>query len=311
MKKEKRTTGSIVEIVERFSTDEACRKHLVLHRWSNKPKCVHCDSEHVYTYSDGIRYKCKACSAIFTVTVGTLFESSKISLRKWFIAIYLETGHKKGISSHQLARDIRVQQKTAWFMLHRIRNAMRSKACEMKLEGFVECDEMYIGGKEKNKHASKRTHKTMGRSSKTKEIVVGAIQRGGRVRIRHIKDAKATTIHAFIHEHVRHGSCLFTDEWKAYSRLVPKFQHIRINHSEGKYVDGLAHTNTIENFWSQLSRGIIGVYHHVSPKHLQRYCDGFMFRFNTRTNNQRLRFNLLLMQCESRIKYKELIVDVA
>lgn len=304
-----RSTGSIFEITDRFHNDAECRKHLVVHRWSNKPKCAHCDSEHVYTYSDGVRYRCKACRAIFTVTVGTIFQSSKIALRKWFVAIYLEIGHKKGISSHQLARDIRVTQKTAWFMLHRIRNAMASKFVGI-LGGFVEADEKMIGGKEKNKHARKRTPGTQGRSH-NKEVLLGAIQRGGDVKIKHVSDARKENIHAFILENVARGSILCTDEYSAYRSIggTKYFQHLRVNHSAGEYVNGLSSTNTIENFWSQLARGILGVYHHVSPKHLQRYCDSFAFRFNTRQHHQRFRFNLTLMHIECRLSYKQLIAD--
>lgn len=299
--------GSIVEVIERFSDEKKCREHLAQMRWNGEAKCPYCNHAKIYKYADHIRYKCSKCRQIFTVTVGTVFENSKISLRKWFLAIYTETCHKKGISSHQLGRDIGVTQKTAWFMLHRIRLTFKSKFSK-KLFGLIEADETVVGGLEKNKHAHRKTKGTQGRSTKVKSAVIGIIKRGGEVRVATVQDVGINTLHAFIKENVHQNSLICTDEWRGYNGLAKQnFNHLRINHSKGQYARGIAHTNSIENFWSQLQRGIVGIYHSVSRKHLHRYCESFVFRYNTRKINQRIRFDVVLSQCNIRLKYNELI----
>lgn len=298
---------NIIELIETFPNEKDCVKHLADMKWKNGAKCPYCQHEKIYTFSNNIKYKCAACRRNFSVRVGTIFEDSKLSLRKWFIAIYLETAHKKGISSHQLSRDIGVTQKSAWHMLHRIRECLKNRK-NYKMEGFVEADETVIGGLEKNKHLDKRTPHSQGRNTTKKTPVVGVLQRGSHVRVQVVKDVSRQSLHAFIRQHVwPHKSILFTDTWKGYNGLKVDYSHVRVNHSKGEYVKGFAWTNGIENFWSLLSRGIIGVYHHVSRKHLQRYCDGFVFRFNTRKMDEMFRFRLALENSHGTLPYKTLI----
>ncbi len=231
-------------------------------------------------------------------------------LRVWYGAIYLATAHKKGISSLQLSRDLNITQKSAWFVLHRIREMLRDKSPDV-LDEFVDADETYMGGKEKSKHKSKRTEGTQGRSTVKKTPVLGMMERGGEVRTFLVPDTKAKTILPIVKSNVAKGSVINTDEWHAYKGLAEDYFHHVVNHGGGEYVrDILFHTNNIENFWSILKRGIYGIYHQVSPKHLTRYCDEFAYRHNSGLVNDQDRFSNSLKQLEGRLKYKILIAKV-
>ena len=299
--------NSLVDLIREFPNDEACRKHLAHIRWGDAPACVHCGhAEKIYTIEGGKRYKCSSCRKKFSVTTGTIFENSKIPLQKWFIAVWLCTSHKKGISSCQLARDIGIQQKHAWHMLHRIRATFREKAPEL-LEGETEHDETFIGGKEKWKHKDKRTPNSRGRSTKTKVPVFGMVQRDGVTRFSVVDDTRVETLQAVLVPNVKPGSTVNTDEWVGYRGLDALYNHEVIKHKEDEYVRGTVHTNTIENRWSHFRRTLTGTYHHVSPKHLQRYADESAFRLSTIEMQEGERFDLSIAGCEGRLTYDELV----
>jgi transposase-like protein len=298
---------TLVDLLTYFKDEQVCRDYLELIRWNGKIVCPYkeCRHDHVFKYTDGKRYKCAKCQRQFSVKVGTIFEDSKISLQKWFAAIYLITSHKKGISSLQLHRDLGVTQKTAWFMLHRVRHTLLTSSTE-KLTGIIEADETFIGGKESNKHKSKQTAGTQGRSSQTKTPVLGIIERGGQLRAIKVLNTRGYSLRPFIVNNVEFGSTVHTDEWWGYRGLSRIFKHQYINHGAGEYSKDGVHTNSIEGFWSLLKRGVIGIYHSMSDKHLQKYLDEFVFRYNTRGYSENFRFDAMLNNINSHLTYKEL-----
>lgn len=298
--------NNLIDVQKTFADENVCKSHLEKLRWNGKPVCPHCNSKNPYKTNRG--YKCSnpECYKKFSVTVGTFFENTKIQLSKWFIAMYLVTSHKKGLSSMQLSKDIDVSQKTAWFMLHRIRLMLSGGHIEL-LEGIVEADETFIGGQNKNRHKHKRVENTQGRSLQDKVPVIGLYERGGKLITKPITDTSMKNIHPFVTDNVKAGSKLVTDEWTGYSGLNRNYNHHVVKHGEGHYVINDIHTNNLEGFWSLLKRGIVGIYHRVSNKHLGKYCDEFGFRYNTRTLNEAQRFDLAISQCSGRLKYYKLI----
>lgn len=302
--------NSLLQVITQFPNEQACLEHLKALRWHDGITCPHCGSTRkFYTFADKKTFKCADCRKKFTAKVGTIFEDSPLPLQKWFMALYLITSHKKGISSLQLSKDIDVTQKTAWFMLQRLRYASKTKSFNRSLSNTVEVDETYIGGKEKNKHSDKKTKNSQGRSTKTKTPVVGMKERGGEVRVSKVENTKGKTIKNLLVENVVIGSKVMTDEYMSYRGINFIYDHLYVKHSKGEYVNGLIHTNGIENFWSILKRGIVGIYHHVTPKHLDRYLDEFSFRYNLREMNEEERFNALLSKVQGRLQYKELIAE--
>lgn len=302
---------SLVHLIDTLQTDNDCREFLEKLRWNDEPICPHCGSvsENHYKLRSKGRfkglYKCKDCRNRFTVMVGTMFEGSHISLRKWFLAIYTFSAHKKGISSVQLSKDIDVTQKTAWFMLSRIRHNFRDKS-EIIFDGITQADETYVGGKNKNRNKKKKIRNSQGRSLKAKIPVFGLIS-NGYVYTKVIPNTKGKTLKGIIEELVAKDSIIVTDGWRGYKGLSKNYIHKIIEHNKGIYVKDKFHTNSIEGFWSQLKRGIIGVYHVTSPKHLSKYCDEFAFRFNTRKLKDGERFNLALSSADDKLEYRELI----
>lgn len=282
--KVKKMFNNLIQVTEYFSDKQRCIDYLTNIRWNGNVTCVHCNHDKVYELKGANkRYKCASCRKQFSAIKGTIFENSPISLQKWFLALYLMANHKKGISSLQLSKDISVTQKTAWFMLHRLRTALETKSFSAPIMATtVECDETYIGGKMKNKHKSKRVEGAQGRSTKDKTPVFGLVERNGRVVAMKVKATTKQDIQPIIAQYVAKGANVMTDEWMAYKGLDKRFNHAIVKHGEGIYVVGDAHTNTIEGFWSLLKRGIVGIYHQVSVQHLDRYIDEFEYRYNNR-----------------------------
>lgn len=300
---------SLISLFTYFKDEQVCRDYLENIRWNGDLHCAYADCKHgkVFKFSNGAVYKCAKCRRKYSVRVGTIFEDSKIPLRKWFGAIYLITSHKKGISSLQLGRDLEVTQKTAWYLLHRVRFSLGLDKSEDKLSGVVEADESFFGGKEANKHANKQTEGTQGRSTKKKTAVAGLVERGGEVRAEKIKDTSGSNLRPFVYRNVEAKSILHTDEWYGYNGLSKLYDHSIVKHEDKEYVKGSCHTNTLEGYWSLVKRGCIGIYHSWSAKHLQKYLDEFSFRYNTRTFSESERFNAMLSNIASTLPYKHLI----
>lgn len=298
---------SLFDLMDAFPDEQTCVDHLRSIRWRDGEFCPHCGGLKIYHFSDRKTFKCGECRARFSIKVGTIFEDTKLPLRKWFMAIWLITNHPKGIASVTLAKDLKITQKSAWFVLHRLRHAARTNSFNAPLKGVVETDTTFVGGKEKNKHAKDRKGGTQGGAGK--EVLLGTIEREGELRIVHVKDTKARTIHGVVKANVAPKSALMTDEDRSFVGLDGEYDVHSVNHSAGQYfrLGGFVHTNSIESVWALLKRQIIGIHHWVSPKHLSRYADEMTWRFNRRDMKVTGRMNDLFACVEGRLTYKALI----
>lgn len=296
---------SLLEMTQAFPDEQAAIDHFTAIRWQDGAFCPYCGSTEVYHFADNRTHKCADCHQRFSIKVGTIFEDTKLPLQKWFIAIWMITSHKKGISSAQMARDLKITQKSAWFMLHRLRHAIRTRSFNKRLEGEIEVDETFIGGKDKNKHAHQRKGK---RGPVGKTAVFGMLERGGELRARKMESLKASEVQGEIARNVEPGSNIMTDEYTGYRGLDEQFNHHTVNHSAGEYVKNyFCHVNGIEGAWSLFKRQIFGIHHFVSTKHLDRYLDEMCWRYNRRDSAEGDRVNDLLNSVSGRLTYKALI----
>ena len=289
----------LMQLMERFHSDEKCRAVLAELRWPDGVACPRCGgSRHAHDSVRGV-YDCYSCGYQFSVLAGTIFHDTKLPLRKWFITVMLMVESKKGISANQLKRTIGVSYKTAWYLCHRIRKAMQD-AYPMPLKGIVEIDETWVGGKVRGK----------GRGYKgNKAVVVGAVQRDGKIVLKVVPDRSRATLHGFTNEHVAdEAEAIHTDDCPPYRGLADEdTRHETVNHSIGEYARGDVHTNSVENVWSLLKRSIIGSYHKVSVKHLDAYLDELEWRFNNRDNPWLFRDTLTKLLDSSNLPYERLI----
>lgn len=298
---------SIFDLIKAFPTEQSCIDHLERLQWNGVPVSPFDADSKVYKCA-GNKYKCKTTGKYFNVRTKTVFDNTKIPLQKWFLALYVFSSHKKGISSHQLAKDISVTQKSAWFLLHRLRYAFDHPNFKQAVGGIVEIDEAGIGGQSYYKHSNKKLKNEEGKTISGKVSVIGMKERGGNVKAMVIKDRTMDSLLPVVYENVAPDSVIMTDELQAYQNLKKDFEHHSVNHSAKQFVNGMAHTNGIENFWSHLKRGIDGIYHSISKQHLQSYINEFTLRFNTRDFNTQGRFDLILSAVSNkRLTYEDLI----
>lgn len=292
--------NSIIELITTFDTEQKCIDFLEKQRWNGKVVSPYDSNSKVYKCSNNL-YKCKNTRRLFNVRTNTLFEGSNISLRTWFLAIYLIASHKKGISSCQLAKDLHVTQKTGWFILQRIRKCFNFEN-KTVLSNEVEIDEVYLGGVSSK---SKGQPGGQGRSTKYKTPVLGMVERGGKLNAIKVPNTKGSTIIPNVVKYIK-DAIVYTDEWVGYKNVKDLFEHYIIKHGENEYVRGKVYTNTIEGFWSLLKRGFIETYQYISKKHLQLYVDEFVFRYNTKMISEYDRFIHLLSNMCVRTRYNDL-----
>lgn len=299
---------SVLELLNSFPTEQSCIDYLEQIRWMGKPVSPYDETSEVYKCADNI-YKCKNTKKKFNVLTGTMYENTKLPLQKWFLSVWLITCHKKGISSMQLAKDIDVTQKTAWFLLQRIRACFGIENYN-ELDGIVEADETFYGGKNKNRHRNKKAPKSLGRAFVDKVPIVGLLQRNGKITVVAVENTKLATIQPIVFRYVSKDATLITDDWKGYNGLGRTYDHRIIKDVDKGYqhdYDRDTHTNHIEGSWKILKNCIRDNYNNVSRKHIQAYVDEFVYRYNMRKFADSDKFNWLLINAGTRTKYKDLV----
>jgi len=298
---------NLCTLIEQFGSEDKCRAYLEALRWAGEVECPRCGSDKISKILKRNQYDCDGCRYQFSVTAGTVFNDSHLALWKWFLAVYLLCESRKGMSANQIKRTIGVSYKTAWYLCHRIRAAMKEAHPEL-MDGIVEVDETFVGGKQRNWRGKGR----LPNSESNKVPVIGIKQRGGELRFFKAEDVKSGTLAKYIRENVTSDvDVIMTDDFAAYPKAmmmagIHGSKHETINHSAGVYVDGDITTNGIESAFSLLKRGIVGSWHKVSAKHLPAYLDEMTFRFNNRNNPFLFRDTLMKLIDAPVLEYKKL-----
>ena len=298
---------SLYALILHFDSEEKCEDHLISLRWGGHPTCPYCESKKVNRLKGNCkRFKCYGCRRKFSAKTGSIFHDSKLPLLKWFVGIYLFSSHKRGISSHQLARDLKISQKSAWHMLHRIRECYTQEV-EHKMEGVVQVDETYMGGDVNRMNADTKSKFENTNSQYIKTPVIGMTD-GEHVIAMPIEEVNQETVLPIIDDKIDESSIVVTDGAGVYMPVSKSHsKHVVVSHSRGLYVKDGFTTNHIENFWSHMKRGIIGTYFHTSKGHLGSYVDEFAFRYNTRKMGEGERFDLTLSRANKKLSWNELV----
>jgi transposase-like protein len=289
---------NLVNLIEHYGNDTKCRQYLEALRWADGVKCPRCDSDKISHIEKRDQYDCDQCRYQFSVTAGTIFHDSHLPIWKWFLAVYLMTESKKGMSANQLKRSLGVSYKTAWYLCHRVRKAMEEATNKPKLDGIVEVDETFIGG---------RYDKRRKRGPWEKQPVMGLLQRNGSFEARTIPTTGKRVLVGIINDRIEKNATIMTDEYKAYKSLDKDFKHESVNHRKEEWARGNVHTNSIENAWSLFKRSIVGSYHQISTKHMDAYLDEFEWRFNNRDNKYLFRDTLIKLLNAPKMEFKKLV----
>jgi transposase-like protein len=315
MKADIRNPKTLTEAVVHFADPDTSLRHMIAVRWPDGVRCPHCGSEKVHFLANQRRWKCAVNHPRrqFSVKVGTIFEESPLPLEKWLVAVWLETNAKNSISSYEVARALGITQKSAWFMLHRVRYALHVGSFDKKLQGVIEADETLVGGRANNMHKSVRKVKIKGTGGAHMTAVMGLLERHdgkkhSTVRAMVLPNRQQAILHGVIHKNVEPGSSVYTDALKQYNGLSPTFEHDFVDHAEAYVKDKVVHTNGLENFWALFKRCIKGTHVSIEPFHIQAYVDSEAFRFNHREVKDGDRFALAMQGVSGkRLTYKALI----
>ena len=293
---------NLINLIEHYSDESKCRKYLEALKWQDGIKCPRCNSEKISYIQKRHQYDCDECHYQFSVTAGTIFHDSHLPLWKWFLAIYLMTESKKGISANQLSRSLAVSYKTAWYLCHRVRKAIEETKNKPQMTGTVEVDETYVGGK---------YDKRRKREPWQKQAVVGLLQRDGTFEAKTIKTPSKKILTDLVRKRVATSATVMTDELASYKSVAKTHKHETVNHRAEEWVHGDVHTNGIESAWSLFKRSIVGSYHNISIKHMDAYLDEFEWKFNGRENKYLFRDTLIRLLNSPKLEYKELIEKTA